>query len=178
LRFRRDDGGPQFVLALVLGDSIQERFEDADEAGRRRKLMPRFDQAVVSHQKHRDGRQIPEVSVLLRESDMKTFEGRLVDADIQVIRAPEAFSEWEHALSVGSAVAETVDGADELDRFRDASDPQWVHAESPTGEFPVVVVSNGDRMPYTTDVRLTDDEHVIVLRRLAIQGRVEQTEPV
>jgi hypothetical protein len=33
-------------------------------------------------------------------------------------------------------------------------------------------------MPYTTDVRLTDDEHVIVLRRLAIQGRVEQTEPV
>lgn len=121
---------------------------------------------------------VPDVSVLLRESDMKTFESRLADADIQVIRAPEDFSGWEHALSVGNAVAETVEVARELERFRDASNPLWIETNSPTGEFPVVVVSNGESMPYTTEVRLTDDEHVIVLRRLDIPDRVQQSEPV
>ena len=121
---------------------------------------------------------VPDVSVLLRGSDMKTFESRLADADIQVIRAPEDFSGWEHALSVGNAVAETVDVARELERFRDASNPLWIEANYPTGEFPVVVVSNGESTPYTTEVRLTDDEHVIVLRRLDIPDRVQQSEPV
>lgn len=121
---------------------------------------------------------VPDVSVLLRESDLKTFEGRLAEASIQVIRAPEDLSEWEHALSVGTAMAETIDADSELDRFKDASNPRWVDAESPTDEFPVVVVSNGDCMPYTTEVRLADDEHVIVLRRLDIPGRLEEPERV
>ncbi|MFP3881438.1 MAG: cation:proton antiporter [Actinomycetota bacterium] len=111
---------------------------------------------------------VPDVSVLLRESDTKTFEGRLADADITVIRAPEDFMGWEHALNSGRAVAETIEASDELDRFKDASNPGWVEGENPTTEFPVAVVNNGERSPYTTEVRLNDGEHVIVLKRLDI----------
>jgi Kef-type K+ transport system membrane component KefB len=111
---------------------------------------------------------VPDVSVLLRESDTKRFEGRLADADIKVIRAPEDFTGWEHALTSGRAVAETVEAPDALKRFRDASNPMWVAADEPTGEFPITVISNGERSPYTTEVKLTDDEHLVVLKRLDI----------
>jgi Trk K+ transport system NAD-binding subunit len=121
---------------------------------------------------------VPDVSVLLRESDTKTFEGRLADAEIKVIRAPEDFGGWEHALDTGNAVAEIVEAVEELERFKDASNPQWVIADTPTGEFPVAVVNNGESAPYTTEVRLGDGEHVIVLRRLDIPGRVDAPEPV
>jgi hypothetical protein len=123
---------------------------------------------------------VPDVSVLLRESDTKTFESRLADADIKVIRAPEDFSGWEHALSSGRAISETVETADDLERFRDASNPQWVDGEAPTGEFPVAVISNGERTPYTTEVRLSDGQYVIILKRLDIvrQPEIQTDAPV
>ena len=77
---------------------------------------------------------VPDVSVLLRESDTKTFESRLAEADIKIIRAPEDFAGWEHALSSGRAVAETVEGPEDLERFRDASNPVWVEVD--TGSSP------------------------------------------
>jgi hypothetical protein len=43
-----------------------------------------------------------------------------------------------------------------------------------TGEFPITVVSNGERTPYTTEVKLTDGEHVIVLRRLDLDRKRPQ----
>lgn len=107
---------------------------------------------------------VPDVSVLLRESDTKTFESRLAEADITVIRAPEDFTGWEHALAHGRAVSEVVDGPSDLDRFRDASNPVW--ADLDTDEFPVVVVSNGERSPYTTELKLGDDERLVILKRL------------
>jgi Kef-type K+ transport system membrane component KefB len=119
---------------------------------------------------------VPDVSVLLRESDTKTFEGRLADADIKVIRAPEDFASWEHALGSGRAVVETIDGAD-LERFRDASNPQWVRAGEPTGEFPVATISNGERAPYTTEVKLSDGEHVVVLRRTDVVESMPSARP-
>jgi len=119
---------------------------------------------------------VPDVSVLLRESDTKTFEGRLADADIKVIRAPEDFASWEHALGSGRAVVETIDGAD-LERFRDASNPQWVRAGEPTGEFPVATISNGERAPYTTEVKLSDGEHVIVLRKTDVVESMPSARP-
>ncbi|HEU4321008.1 MAG TPA: cation:proton antiporter [Acidimicrobiia bacterium] len=118
---------------------------------------------------------VPEVSVLLRESDMKTFESRLADANVGVMRAPEDFAGWEHALTVGDAVVETVASRDDLDRFRDGSQARWVGV-SPTSEFPVVVISNGETMPYTNEVRLSDDDHVIVFKRL--DGTVEMATSV
>jgi Kef-type K+ transport system membrane component KefB len=117
---------------------------------------------------------VPDVSVLLRESDAKTFESRLADADIKVIRAPEDFAAWEHALNSGRAIAETVEQPEELHRFRDASNPLWVDADEPTGEFPITVISNGERTPYTTEVRLGDGEHIVVLRRLDLERRAAQ----
>ena len=119
---------------------------------------------------------VPDVSVLLRESDTKTFEARLADADIKVIRAPEDFASWEHALGSGRAVAETIDGTD-LERFRDASNPQWVRSGEPTGEFPVAVISNGERSPYTTEVKLSDGEHVVVLRRTDVVESMPSARP-
>ena len=114
---------------------------------------------------------VPDVSVLLRESDTNTFEARLSDADIKVIRAPEDIAAWEHALNSGRAVAETVEASEDLYRFRDASNPVWVDADEPTGEFPITVVSNGERAPYTTEVKLTDGEHVVVLKRLDLDRK-------
>lgn len=120
---------------------------------------------------------VPDVSVLLRESDTKTFESRLADADIKVIRAPEDFAAWEHALSSGRAVAETIEGPEDLARFRDASKPAWVQDGEPTGEFPVAVVSNGERSPYTTEVRLSNGEHVVVLRRTDVAESMPTAQP-
>jgi Kef-type K+ transport system membrane component KefB len=111
---------------------------------------------------------VPEVSVLLRESDRKTFEMRLAEADIKVIRAPEDFSDWEHALTTGQATLDTIESGEAMDRFRDASDPQWVYEDQPTGEFPLVIINNGERSPYTTEERLGDDEQLVVLRRLDV----------
>ena len=118
---------------------------------------------------------VPDVSVLLREADTKTFASRLAEADIKVIRAPEDFAGWEHALSSGRAVAETVEGPEDLERFRDASNPVWVDVD--TGEFPVAVVSNGERTPYTTEVKLTNGEHVVILRRLDVNGPTSELTP-
>ncbi|MGD2042634.1 MAG: cation:proton antiporter [Acidimicrobiia bacterium] len=111
---------------------------------------------------------VPDVSVLLRESDTQTFESRLAEADIKVIRAPEDFAGWEHALNSGNAVAETVDSPEGLDRFRDASKPLWVELDHPTGEFPVAIINNGEQAPYTTEVKLGDGDRVVVFRRLDI----------
>jgi Kef-type K+ transport system membrane component KefB len=110
---------------------------------------------------------VPDVSVLLRESDTQTFKARLAEAAIKVIRAPEDFAAWEHALSSGRAVTETIEG-DDLDRFNDGSNPRWAEPGEPTGEFPVVVVSNGERTPYTTEVKLENGESIVVLRRTDI----------
>lgn len=113
---------------------------------------------------------VPNIAVLLRESDTKTFAGRLADADIKVIRAPDDIAAFEHALSTGRAVVELVEWPGELERFRDASNPSWVSDNGePTGEFPVAVISNGERAPYTTELKLSDGEHVVVLRRTDLE---------
>jgi Kef-type K+ transport system membrane component KefB len=119
---------------------------------------------------------VPDVSVLLRESDTQTFEARLAEADIKVIRAPEDFAAWEHALISGRAVTETIEG-DDLDRFNDGSNPQWAGAGEPSGEFPVVVVSNGERTPYTTEVKLRDGESIVVLRRTDVTASLPTAQP-
>jgi len=41
----------------------------------------------------------------------------------------------------------------------------------------VAVVSNGERTPYTTEVKLTDGEHVVVLRRLDVSGPPSELAP-
>jgi len=112
---------------------------------------------------------VPDVIVLLREPDSKTFENRLAESDIQLIRAPEDFAAWEHALNSGRAVSKTIESEEELLRFKDASNPQWLSESEPTREFPITVVSNGETSPYTTEVRLTDGDQVVVLRRLDIE---------
>ena len=119
---------------------------------------------------------VPDVSVLLRESDTQTFEARLAEAAIKVIRAPEDFAAWEHALSSGRAVTETIEG-DDLDRFNDGSNPLWAEAGEPTGEFPVLVVSNGERTPYTTEVKLQSGESIVVLRRTDIAASLPTAQP-
>ncbi len=109
---------------------------------------------------------VPDVAVLLRESDIQTFEARLAEADIKIIRTPEDLADWEHALSTGDAVAETIVDSSDLERFKDASDPRWVETDVPTEEFPVTIVSGGEQTPYTTEVQLSDGDEVVVLRRL------------
>lgn len=111
---------------------------------------------------------VPEVSVLLRESDRKTFEARLAEADVKVIVAPEDFSDWEHALSTGVASVETIADGEDMSRFLDDSDVSVVAEEQAASEYPLVVIGNGERSPYTTGYQLEEGQGVVVLRRLDV----------
>lgn len=117
---------------------------------------------------------VPDVSALLRESDAKTFRARLAESDITVIPAPDDFAGWEHALSSGRAVSEIIDEPEDLERFQLAPNPVWAAVD--TGEFPFVVISNGERTPYTTEVELGNGESILVLKRLDIGVPIQSPE--
>jgi len=51
-----------------------------------------------------------------------------------------------------------------------------VWTEVDTGEFPLVVISNGERTPYTTEVDLGNGESILVPKRLDIGGSIRSAE--
>lgn len=109
---------------------------------------------------------IPHISVMLRDSDTRTFGSRLSEADTAVMRTPEDIAEWEHALSTGKAVVETI-------VISASKVPLWGDDRSET--FPLAVISNGERFPYTTESSLSDGDQLVVLRRKGVS--LEMLEP-
>lgn len=94
---------------------------------------------------------VPEVSVLLGRADLATFSTRLEEASIGVIPAPEHIAAWEHALTSGGARAESVPHASLIPAG---------HAQV----FPIAVISNGDRYPFTGNIGLDDGDELWVIR--------------
>ncbi|REK19811.1 MAG: sodium:proton exchanger [Actinobacteria bacterium] len=99
---------------------------------------------------------VPEVVSLLRESDLKTFEGQLRGSGIEVIHAPESLADWEHAIATGGAT---------VTRFRVNPEPGEENGLVAGESFPIVVVGSNDTFPLTTGVSLADTDQVIVLTR-------------
>jgi voltage-gated potassium channel Kch len=105
---------------------------------------------------------VPEVSVLLRDSDARTFRSQLSDTGITVIRAPEDIAGWEHALSSGRAVQELIEIDDESRTLEGVHD---LFEESHASRFPLAVLSNGERFPYTSKLDLSAGDQLLVLMR-------------
>lgn len=99
---------------------------------------------------------VPEVSVMLRPSETPTFGKRLSETGASVIASPEDMAAWEHAVSIGEAAAETV-------TVEEGSTIEWTPEVS--GVFPLAVISNKERSPYTSDVDLKAGDQLVVLRR-------------
>lgn len=108
---------------------------------------------------------VPEVAVLLRDSDVRTFRSQLSETGISVIRAPEDLADWEHAMSTGQAASELVevdDGFEDLDLHQ---------IEAPSASrFPLAVIANSERFPYTDDIELSDGDQIVVLTRVGSES--------
>lgn len=105
---------------------------------------------------------VPEVSVLLRDSDARTFRSQLSETGITVIRAPGDIAAWEHALSSDTAAPELIDIEDGAKGSERTHDLSW---QSDPLRFPLAVISNGERLPYTRAVSLSDGDQLFVLTR-------------
>lgn len=105
---------------------------------------------------------VPDVSVLLRDSDARSFDHLLTGSGIQVIPAPEDMSEWEHALRSGDAVSYeyVVNGGQIPDWV--AKPTQW---RAPDPGFPLVVVDEYETIPKTEGVRLNAGNRVMLLSK-------------
>ncbi len=110
---------------------------------------------------------VPEVSVVLRDSDARTFSSQLSEADISVIRAPEDIAGWEHALASGQVGHSTVPVEKGLDLSRHGTAPPW---PSDPSAFPVAVINHDDRSPYTTLTTVSPGDRVLLLTREGVEA--------
>lgn len=98
---------------------------------------------------------VPEVTVLLRDSDARTFSTQLSDGGIEVIRAPEDLTGWEHALSTGDATPRRQ----ALEIPLDEAPPNGALR----GGFPLAIVSGKERFPFTTDIDPNPGDEIVFI---------------
>lgn len=103
---------------------------------------------------------VPEVAVMLRDSDVRTFADRLADNDIDIIRTPEDFAGWEHALWIGEATSEQIEARETLSRSHRNGAP-W---PSDPSAFPLAVLNTGERFPYVAGEEVNTGDQVLLLR--------------
>ena len=105
---------------------------------------------------------VPEISVLLQDSDALTFSTQLKEYDISVIRAPADLADWEHAVHVGSARRETVEVEKGFQGTPPGEGPPWPNRPD---AFPLTVMNSNERFPFTTSAELTPGDQVLLLVR-------------
>lgn len=103
---------------------------------------------------------VPEVSVLLRDSDHKRLAGRMAEAGMSAIRAPEDLAGWEHAVSTGQAVVDILT-APEARKNGDVSDD--TEGLDPS-VFPLSVNNSGESFPFVTMEEVAPGDEILVLR--------------
>lgn len=109
---------------------------------------------------------VPEVAVMLRDSDVRTFAERLTDNDIDIIRTPEDFAGWEHALWIGEATSEQIEVSAAMSRSNDNGAP-WPADPS---AFPLAVLNTGERFPFVSGEEVNPGNHVLLLRRPGVSA--------
>jgi Kef-type K+ transport system membrane component KefB len=151
--------GERLGLEVIPGSGFEEpTLDDAgiDQASRFIAATPNAEVNLLSAQLAVD-LGVPEVMVLLRETDAMAFKSQLENSGIEVIRAPDSLTDWEHALLVGTAEQTTLT----VDHGADSAQ------NGPSGRhsFPIVVVGANETYPITTDTRFTKTDQLIVLTR-------------
>ena len=111
---------------------------------------------------------VPEVSVVLRDSDTRTFSSQL-STGISVIRAPEDIAGWEHAIASGRVERSTVQVEQTLDLARNGWEPPW--PDDPRA-LPLAVINHQEPSPYTSQTTLTPGDEVILLTRDGVSAFV------
>jgi len=151
--------GERLGLEVIPGSGFEEpTLHDAgiDQASRFIAATPNAEVNLLSAQLAVD-LGVPEVMVLLRETDAMAFKSQLENSGIEVINAPDSLTDWEHALLVGTAEQTTLT----VDHGADSAQ------NGPSGRhsFPIVVVGANETYPITTDTRFTKTDQLIVLTR-------------
>jgi hypothetical protein len=151
--------GERLGLEVIPGSGFEEpTLHDAgiDQASRFIAATPNAEVNLLSAQLAVD-LGVPEVMVLLRETDAMAFKSQLEGSGIEVIRAPDSLTDWEHALLAGTAEQTTV-------TVDNGADPTQ---NGPSGRqsFPIVVVGTNETYPITTDTRFSKTDQLIVLTR-------------
>ena len=119
---------------------------------------------------------VPDVTVLLRDSDAHTFRSLLASSGLSVLRAPEDLPEWEHATSTGEAESTTIDTSDEVEIGRDLIDPPW---PLDAAVFPIAVVNSYERVPFVNGMTVSPDDMVVILTRSGVSAfpDIDEMEP-
>jgi voltage-gated potassium channel Kch len=103
---------------------------------------------------------VPNVSVMLRDSDSQTFRSLLKASGISIIRAPEDLLDWEHATATGRAQLGRMRVGSERAVESDFSLAPW---PDDSGLFPLAVVNAYESNPYTTTTDLAADDEIVYL---------------
>jgi voltage-gated potassium channel Kch len=105
---------------------------------------------------------VPEVSVMLRDSDAQMFSSLLDESGVTVVRVPETLTDWEHAVSTGEASVETIDAPRSLDQSRNRSGPP---VPDHPGWFPIAVLNSSGPQAFTQGADINSGDRILVLSR-------------
>lgn len=104
---------------------------------------------------------VPDVTVMLRESDATTLRGLLSSSGISVIRAPDDIVGWEHAVSTGQAKLAMIPIIGPADGEGDGV-AQWPADDS---VFPLAVVNAYERSPLVSGGSLQPGDEIVCLKQ-------------
>jgi hypothetical protein len=105
---------------------------------------------------------VPEVSVMLRDSDAQMFSSLLDESGVTVVRVPEAITDWEHAVTTGEASVETIDLPGSLGQSADSSGPP---VPDQPGLFPIAVLNRNGPQAFTRGANINSGDQILVLSR-------------
>lgn len=104
---------------------------------------------------------VPDVTVMLRDSDSRTLRSLLSSSGISVIRAPEDLGGWEHEAARGRVEGTSVTVPDDVSIGHNGAAPWPLDASV----FPVAVVNGYERVPYVGGMSLHQGDELVCLTR-------------
>jgi voltage-gated potassium channel Kch len=156
--------GTRQGLEVLLGNALEEVTLESAGIDRARALVAATPNAEVNMLIARMAVEsgVPEVSVLMRDSEARTFSSLLDQSGVTVVRVPETVGDWEHALSTGEAMVQKIDVPPSLDQPRRGSGPPV--PDEPT-LFPIAILNNAEPQAFTAGARIHPDDRILVLTR-------------
>jgi len=154
-------------LDVLLGNALEEVTLETAGIGRTRALVTATPNAevnmLIAQMAIESG--VPEVSVMLRDSDARTFSSLLDESGVTVVRVPETIEDWEHAVSTGEALVERVDVPPSLDQQRRR--PGAPVPDEPA-LFPIAILNSGGPQAFTQGADINSGDRILVLSRPGI----------
>jgi Kef-type K+ transport system membrane component KefB len=159
--------GVEQGLNVVPGNGLDEVVLESSGIDRARALVAATPNAevnmLIAQMAIESG--VPEVTVMLRDSDAQVFSSLLDASGITVVRVPEAITDWEHAVTTGEALLETIDVPPSLEQSRDSSGPP---VPDQPGFFPIAVLNSSGPQAFTRGADINSGDRILVLSRAGI----------